>query len=376
MSLAYPENGILRMWAPFLGLLALVFVAVLFLWLFQPVLLPFVLGAVIAYILNPVIEKLDRFHHVSRRWAALLILGGFIGILCAGLAVLLPLVYDETVTFLQNLPDLVERLHVMTAPYLNSLREMLGMQRHEDLTSLLGENWRQAFTASGAAAETLKDAGQGLISFFTIPVFVTIIAYFMLNEWPAMSKWVTDMIPRPYLDDFKKIASDINTKLSGFIRGQLLVMLILGVGYAIALSIAGLNYGILIGILSGLLSIIPLVGSTLGLLASVLVAYLQEGNITYPAIIAAIFLVGQLIEGNLITPYVVGESAGLHPLWVFFAILAGGALFGIPGMLMAIPVAVIIGVLAHYMIKRYKNSAFYRGSQAEAPDKKKKKAKD
>jgi len=357
------QKGPLIKYAPFLGLTGLILTSLLFLWLFQSVVLPFILGAVVAYMLDPMVEWLDRFHRIPRRWAVLTILLLFLTVLGGILGTLLPLAYHETVQFLDNVPQIIERLHQIAEPYLTRLRGLVGLHSQEELTALLGENWQKAFDISGSAASTLKNAGQSLVSLATLPIFVVIIAYFMLKEWPDISKWITDMIPRPYLDDFKKLKSEINTKLSGFIRGQILVMVILSIGYSIALSIAGLNYGILIGIMSGLLSIIPLVGSTIGLLASVLIAYMQEGNLTYPAIIAAIFLAGQLIEGNVITPYVVGESVGLHPLWIFFALLAGGAMLGIVGMLISVPVAAIISVLSHYFIKKYKDSSFYKGTK-------------
>jgi predicted PurR-regulated permease PerM len=152
----------------------------------------------------------------------------------------------------------------------------------------------------------------------------------------------------------------IDQKLSGFVRGQITVALMLGTLYALALMIAGLNYGFLIGIISGVLSIIPLVGSTVGLLMAVLVAWFQTGGEwVFVGGIAAIFLVGQMIEGNILTPKLVGDSVGLHPLWVMFALMAGAALFGILGMLLAVPVAAIVGVLAGAGIAQYKSSALY-----------------
>ena len=155
------------------------------------------------------------------------------------------------------------------------------------------------------------------------------------------------------------IRDRIDRKLSGFIRGQLSVAFLLGLIYAIALTVAGLNYGFLIGISAGVLSIIPMVGSFLGLLASIAVAWFQSGDISYVGIIAAIFMVGQVIEGNILSPKLLGDSVGLHPLWILFALMAGGSLFGILGMLLAVPVAAVVGVLTNFTIQEYKKSDVY-----------------
>lgn len=171
------------------------------------------------------------------------------------------------------------------------------------------------------------------------------------------------------------LLKQINEKLAGFIRGQISVALFLAFAYAIALTLAGLKYGLLIGIMSGLLSVIPMVGSAVGLIVSVGVAWFQTGEWSYVAIIAAIFLSGQLIEGNFLTPKLVGDSVGLHPLWVFFALLAGGSLLGILGMFLAVPVAAVIGVLLSYALHKYKQSAYYQGTSKNIESPKKKKSK-
>ena len=181
-------------------------------------------------------------------------------------------------------------------------------------------------------------------------------------------------MPRDHKKTIKRLLGEMDLKLAGFVRGQISVAVMLGVVYAIALSLAGLKYGFLIGIISGLLSIIPMVGSTVGLIASVTVAWFQAGDITFVAMIGGIFIVGQLIEGNIITPKLVGDSVGLHPLWVFFALLAGGSLFGIVGMLLAVPVAAVAGVLIGFGLDRYKKSQYFRGSHGKQKTSKKKKA--
>jgi predicted PurR-regulated permease PerM len=180
-----------------------------------------------------------------------------------------------------------------------------------------------------------------------------------MKEWPSIVKWVEDLYPRQHDVVIRQLFNKMDKKISGFIRGQIIVAFSLGLFYAISLTIAGLNYGLLIGFIAGIFSIIPMVGSAIGLVVAVTVAWFDGGDIGYVAIILGIFLVGQFIEGNFLTPKVVGDSVGLHPLWIMFSLMAGGALFGVTGMLIAIPVAAIVGVLSGFFIDQYKLSGFY-----------------
>lgn len=190
-----------------------------------------------------------------------------------------------------------------------------------------------------------------------------------------MTKWTDDLIPRGSYDTVKGLLHQINVKLSGFVRGQISVAFALAIIYALALTVAGLKFGFLIGIMAGVLSVIPLIGSTVGLVVSVLVAWFQSGEWSYVGIIAAIFLVGQFVEGNFLTPKLLGSSVGLHPLWILFALLAGGSLFGIVGMFLAVPVAAVVGVLLGFAIKQYRESPYYTDGEKKAPKKAKAKVK-
>ncbi len=357
------QTPLLHLSAPFIGLLAFLAATLLFSWLFQDILLPFILGAIIAYLLDPFVEKLDRVNKIKRPVAVLFILGGFLLVFGLLLAILLPLLFQEAAQFMDDLPKLIDKLMNLATPWIEWTQQKLGISNQKDLEDVIAQNWQNALKVSGSVGETLTNIGQGLVGIVTVPIFTVIITYFMLNEWPKMAKWTADMIPRPYQDNARKLASDINTKLSGFIRGQLSVAFMLGIGYAVSLALAGLNYGIFIGFMSGLLGIIPMVGSTIGLIVSVAVAFVQEGTISYVGLIAAIYFTGQLIEGNVLTPKIVGDSVGLHPLWVFFALLAGASLMGIIGMLIAVPVAAIISVLLSFTIEQYKQSAYYQGHE-------------
>ncbi|MCB9973328.1 MAG: AI-2E family transporter [Rhodospirillales bacterium] len=356
-----PARPLLQITAPFLGLLVFLAAVFLFFWLFQDMLLPFILGAIIAYLIDPIVERLDRVQNLKRPVAVLAILMSFLAILGGLLAILVPLMIREATQLVNDLPGMVDHIVGLSDPWISFFQDKLGLSSQKDLKTVMSNHWGEALKAGGMAGDLLKSVGQGILGFFTTVIFTVIISYFMLNEWPKMAKWMGSMIPRPYQDQTLLLAKDINQKLSGFIRGQLTVAFLLGVAYAIALALAGLNYGILIGFMSGVLGVIPMVGSVVGLIVSVGVAFIQEGSLSYVGLIAGIFLAGQVIEGNFLTPKIVGDSVGLHPLWVFFALLAGGTLMGIVGMLIAVPVAAIVSVLLRFAIEQYKQSVYYRG---------------
>ena len=336
----------------FAGLLA-------FVWLFKSILLPFILGVAVAYLLNPVVCRLGQAGY-RRKVAVFIILFGFFVLVAAALAFIVPVLFHEIKGLVDDLPALINKMQAMASRYLARLQSVIGQDSNGPL-SLMGQNSDAAVGAAKALLTGLKGGGTALTNFISVIVVMPIVAFFILLEWPKLTQWSTDLLPRQHMDTILDLLKKIDTKLAGFVRGQITVAVLLGVIYALALSVAGLKYGFLIGILSGLFSIIPMVGSTLGLLVSVIVAYLQSGDMMYVALIGGIFIAGQIIEGNFLTPKLVGNSVGLHPLWVFFALMAGGALFGIVGMLIAVPVAAVVSVIVGFLLEQYKKSPYYLG---------------
>ncbi|MCC6597576.1 MAG: AI-2E family transporter [Alphaproteobacteria bacterium] len=336
-----------------------------FIYLFGTILLPFVMAMGVAYLLNPLVARLGRLK-IKRGPAALLILGVFLLIVALILAVTLPILYRQLLQLSDDLPGYYSRLMEALKPITRSVQR-LTRQQNMDIGSLIQDNPESAGAVAGAVLSGVKAGGQAVIGGASILVFMPILAYFMMKEWPAICCWVKDLLPRDKKDVILDLLSQIDRKIANFLRGQTIVAATLGVAYALALSIAGLKYGFLIGLSAGVLSIIPMVGSTAGLIISMAVAWFQAGDVGYVAVIASIFLVGQLIEGNFLTPKLVGDSMGMHPLWVFFALLAGGALFGVLGMMLAVPVAAIIGVLAGFFLKKYKDSLYYTGVEPAPP---------
>lgn len=331
----------------------------LFLWLFNDVLLPFVVGIIIAYLLNPLMVRMGK-HSIPRTPAALLILV-FFSLLITALAILIiPPLYKETMDLAETAPRYIDSLWDRMQPYVEIVERNVDEDNlDENIRGAIKENISGALGASSALLEGILNGGLALVSFLTFLVVTPLVAFFMLIEWQNITQWIYGLLPRHNYDAAKDLCDKIDYKIAGFIRGQVLVALILGILYAIALSVAGLRYGFLIGVVAGLLSIIPLFGSIVGLLVGVIVAWLQTGEFTYVALIAVIFMCGQFLEGNFISPKVIGNSVGLHPLWIMFALLAGGSLFGIVGMLIAVPVTAAVGVLGATTIAQYKTSRYY-----------------
>lgn len=336
--------------------------------LFNNILLPFVVGAIIAYLLNPLVRILGI--KGMKRWlAALVILGIFILAVAGILAIVIPLLIKEIGEFATHLPEYIERIKAFAQARLSIIEQKTGFDVVSGMQNGIQENITKALQVSqqvvGNVAAGLLVGGSAIIGFVTNALLIPIVAFFMMKDWPRITGFVHNLIPKAHKSTINGLLDQMDTKIAGFIRGQLSVCLILGAIYAIALSIAGLQYGALIGIGTGLLSIIPFVGSTIGLITSLGVAALQShGDISYIAIIASIFFAGQFIEGNFIAPKLIGDSVGLHPLWIIFALMAGGSLVGLTGMLMAVPMAAIISVLVGFALRQYKNSDFYKTPEA------------
>jgi predicted PurR-regulated permease PerM len=346
---------------------AALLVFVLLIWVFKSVLLPFVLGATIAYLLNPAVSGMTA-KKLNRRTAVLIILGLFTVTVSVILALIVPVLLREASGFIEAAPSYIDKVWAYVQPRLEGLRERLGFAGNGQITDQLqvavkdnlGKTIGVGRSVIGTLATGLALGGQALAGFVATLLLTPIVAFFMMKDWPTITAWVYELVPPHRRGTVRDLLGKIDVKIAGFIRGQVMVCFILGGMYAIALTLAGLNYGFVIGLSAGLLSIIPYVGSTIGLLTSVVVAALQsDGDMVYVGIIAAIFFAGQFIEGNFITPKLIGESVGLHPLWIIFALLAGGSLLGLLGMFLAVPVAAIISVLVAFAIQQYRTSPYY-----------------
>lgn len=329
-------------------------------WLLRDILLPFAVGISVAYLLNPIVTRAGRLG-IPRVLAVSSILLLFALVVVVLIWLLLPPLYREALQLANAAPGYIETVWQQLQPRMQGLEQQVS---NGDLRQSLGEavrnNISNILNLGGNLLGALQSGGRALVALFSFLLLTPLVAFMIMLEWPRITQWIDNQIPRHYYEQIRSLLDQIDKKIAGFVRGQLLVALALAIVYAVALTIAGLEFGLLIGAAAGFLSIIPLFGSTVGLLVSVAVAWFQAASIGYVGIIAAIFIAGQVLEGNVITPKLVGKSVGLHPIWILFAILAGSALMGILGMLLAVPIAASIGVLLGFALEQYRNSTYYQ----------------
>lgn len=339
-------------------------------WILQSVLLPFVLGAAIAYLLDPFVERLDEWG-VNRSLSTIIMLVTCLLVVSSVFVLLIPALYNELQALITAMPGYIESLKTLAAPYIEIIKEKTGLKSQEDLLAILFEQKAAAFKASDTFISGLAAGGNSVISMLSILALTPLSAFFFIREWPKIMSFLESLLPRTHEKTLKTLFTKMHEIVSGFIRGQLMVAFFLAIFYAIALTLAGLEYGVIIGLSAGLLSIIPMLGAIGGLIAATATAWLTTFELGYTGIIALIFVFGQIVEGNFLTPKLVGDQVGLHPLWVIFAVMAGGALMGLAGMFLAVPVAAIIGVLIGFSISKYKETPLYTGKKAVAAKPKK-----
>ncbi len=338
----------------------------LFLFVFSDVLLPFIAGMAVAYFLDPVADRLQRLGF-SRLWATILILLGFVVILAIALMIIVPVLANQFAGLMKDMPDYIARLQSLLTGFDSSwLEKTLGVSASElrdGLNSLLTQGVGFVTTLF----KSIWSSGLAIINLASLFVVAPVVAFYMLLDWDRMVAKIDSWVPRNHLETVRAIARDIDSSIAGFVRGQGTLCLILGVYYALGLTVVGLNFGLLIGLIAGLISFIPYVGSLTGLILALGVAFVQFSPhwLTIGAV-AVVFFVGQFFEGNILQPKLVGSSVGVHPVWLMFALLAFGALFGFVGLLIAVPCAAAIAVIMRFAISRYLESPLYRGEETAA----------
>lgn len=329
-----------------------------FIWLFQSILTPFILGAIIAYILNPAVKALEKIH-LNRIAASVLLTLAFVLSLAGAFVMLIPLVIDDLITFANKVPAYVKEILNAAEPVRRILQDNMQDSNGDFLKQALQNTSGNIIQFTQTVLKEFVSGGFILVNFISLIVITPFVTFFMMMEWPEILKWFKSVIPRNQYETVSGLVQSIDTKISGFIRGQLIIALILAIVYTVALKLAGLEFALLLGLGAGILSIIPLIGSLSGMLAGAIVAWFQTYDILFTLLIAGIFAIGQFVEGNVLTPKIIGDKVGLHPLWILFSLMAGGAVFGITGMLLSVPVAAIISVLTGFALSQYKQSSYY-----------------
>lgn len=356
--------------------LAACVVVVLLLWLFNAVLLPFVVALVVGYLLDPLVNRLVR-SGLGRGGATTVILLGTIAAVALVIALFSPMLFHQVTGFVKALPDLVKKAQGLVASaseqfthgWVNHLLQKYGLGGNmNDIKSSATDVINKGVAWFAAFANSLISRGAALLDLLSLIVITPVVAFYVLLDWPKMVSTIDGLVPPRDRETIRGIARDIDRALAGFLRGQLLVCLFLAAWYGIGLSVIELNFGFLIGIMGGVLSFIPYVGSLIALVLSLLVAVVQGWPSWHlPVEALGIVLVGQFLEGNVLSPKLVGDKVGLHPVWVIFALLGFGSVFGFTGLLVAVPVASAIGVLLRFATRRYRESPIFTGQFAEQP---------
>jgi predicted PurR-regulated permease PerM len=335
------------------------------LWLLAPILTPFVFGAMLGWLGDPVVDRLERMGR-SRNTAVMLVFGTMSVLVLLALVVLVPLVEAQIVTLFESLPHYRDWFVGTVLPWLERRTglELLAWLDPERLFQLVRAHWEQAGGAAATMLGYLSRSGFALLGWIANIVLLPVLTFFFLRDWDLFVGRVAALVPRDHADTVSRLAQESSAVLGAFLRGQLLVMLVLGVLYGIGLSLVGLNLGILIGIVAGVLTFVPYLGPATVILLGGIAALVQYGDWQHLLGVLAVFSVGQVIESYWLTPKLVGDRIGLHPVAVIFAVLAGGQLFGFLGMLLALPVAAIANVLLRYAHERYTHSRLYAGDRA------------
>lgn len=350
----------------FFWLGALVFF-ILFLMVFSSILLPFVAGMALAYFLDPIADWLER-RGLSRMMASVMILVSFVLLFALSLIIIIPLVVAQASEFIARIPQYISSLQQLIAGAdTNLLPSWVSSQ-----IDTVKENFSKLLTEGAGFIGTLLtqiwNSGKSLVDVISLLVVTPVVAFYLLLDWDRMIAKVDSWIPRDHVATVRQIARDMDSTIAGFIRGQGSLCLILGVYYAVGLSLVGLNFGLLIGFFAGAISFIPYIGSMVGLVLAVGVALVQFWpDYVDVILVLAVFFSGQFIEGNILQPKLVGSSVGLHPVWLMFALFAFGALFGFVGLLVAVPAAAAVGVLVRFVLSRYLDSDLYHGRAANLP---------
>lgn len=326
------------------------------LWLVGNAVMPFILGAAVAYLLDPVADRLEAAG-LSRTLSVVLITVAAILVVVLAFLVLVPVLVRQTSALIDTAPQMAEQL-------MSFLRTRFPeiFTEGSAVNSALTDAARNLSARGGELVSTVLGSVMGVFSMLALVVIVPVVAFYLLLDWDNMVTRLDELLPREHAPTIRMLATEVDGALSGFVRGQGLVMLILGTFYSIGLGLVGLPFGIAIGVMAASLSFIPYVGVVIGGATAIGVALFSFwGDPVWIAAVVVIFAIGQVVEGNYLQPKIVGGSIGLHPIWLMLALSVFGTIFGFVGLLVAVPVSAALGVLVRYAVGRYKDSALYTG---------------
>lgn len=350
-----------RSW-PWLAALILFFVL---LWLLTPIMTPFVLGAGLAYLGDPLVDRLQRLG-LSRTLGVCVVFVAIAGISLVGLLLFLPMLQRQLMQMLQNLPETLRWIQETALPSVGITLPADVRLDAEGFKSLVREHWRQAGDIAQQLWGRVSQSTGAMLAFALNMLMVPIVTFYLLRDWDDLVLWIRDMLPRRWLGTVTQLAAETDEVLGAFLRGQLLVMLALGATYTLGLWIVGLDLALLVGTIAGLISFVPYLGATGGVLLGLAMMFVQTQELLPLLWVSLVFAIGQALESMVYTPLLVGDRIGLHPVAVIFAVMAGGQLFGFIGVLLALPVAAALAVLLRHAKVLWLRSHWYRDGDHDA----------
>ena len=338
--------------------LVVVAAAAALLWLLGPILMPFAVSAALAYLGDPLVDRLQRYR-MSRTFAVTLVFIALSAAILPALVVLAPLLLDQIRTFVRHIPDYLAWIENTGLPAIGiHLPPELALEP-DNIKETLAENLPQASGFAKAAFGLLSRGGSALLVLLASLLLIPVVTFYLLRDWDRLVAWVDSTLPARNRETVRQLARESDVVLAGFLRGQLLVMLSLSIIYSVGLSLIGLNLALLIGIGAGLVSFVPYLGFITGLLAAGIAVLAQMDGLTPLLWVFGVFMFGQVVESMILTPWLVGDRIGLHPVAVIFAVMAGGQLFGFVGVLLGLPVAAVVAVLLRHAMDRWRQSQAY-----------------
>jgi predicted PurR-regulated permease PerM len=329
------------------------------LYLLSPILLPFVAGGIIAYFLDPAVRWLARWH-LPRGLATFLVLLVFGLALTLLIALIVPLLRLQITELVARLPALFRQVQDQLNHWMAVAAERLPAEDYQKLQSTVGGSMGNLMAWAVSRAQSILTSGLALANLLSLVLITPVVAFFLLRDWDRIVATIDGWLPRDHLQTLREQAAQVDAMLGGYIRGQLLVCLALGIFYATALSLSGLQFGLIVGILTGILALIPYLGFASGFVLATGLALMQFGWGWGLVLVLLTFAIGQVLESSLLSPKLVGERVRLHPVWMIFALLAFGSLFGFLGVLIALPAAAVSGVVVRFALSRYLSSPLYR----------------
>ncbi len=349
--MALPVATQIKYW----GIAAAIFLAVL--WVLGDVIMPFLVGAAIAYFLDPFADRLEALG-LSRVLSVVLITILGLLIFIAMTLLVVPTLTSQATALIESAPELSRKLQNFVNQQFPDIADAESALRKSLIG--IGDTIKER---GGEMLQTLLGSVSSLINVAVLFVIVPVVAFYLLLDWDRMIARIDELLPREHAPVIRHLSREIDKTMAGFIRGMGTVCLILGTYYAVALMAVGLQFGLVVGAIAGLVTFIPYVGALVGGVLAIGLALFQFwGDWVSIGMVAGIFVIGQIVEGNFLTPKLVGNSVGLHPVWLIFALSVFGTLFGFVGMLVAVPVAAAIGVLIRFAVGHYKDSQLYRGT--------------